>query len=79
LYTGVTNNLGRRIAEHKRKVAPRSFTSRYNLTKLVFFEYFETPGAAISREKQIKAGSRNKKIELIESMNPGWRDLSEDF
>lgn len=55
LYTGITNNLERRIGEHKGRRVPRSFTARYNLTKLVFYEYFETPGAAIAREKQIKA------------------------
>lgn len=79
LYTGITNNLERRVAEHKRKINPRSFSTRYNLAKLVFFEYFETPGAAIAREKQIKGGPRRRKKELIESMNPGWRDLAEDF
>ncbi len=79
LYTGVTNNLVRRIAEHKRKGTPRSFTARYNVTKLAYYEYFETAEAAIRREKQIKAGSRKRKVELIKSMNPQWRDLSNDL
>ncbi len=78
LYTGVTNNLARRIDEHKHHRTDGSFTARYNVTKLVYYEYFGTPEAAIRREKQIKGGSRKKKIELIESVNPAWRDLSDD-
>ena len=76
LYTGVCNNLPRRVWEHKHKINPKSFTARYNINKLVYYEYFTDIEAAIYREKQIKAGSRAKKIALIESMNKEWRDLS---
>ena len=76
LYTGVCNNLPRRVWEHKHKVDQKSFTSRYNISKLVYYEYFSDINAAIFREKQIKAGSRAKKISLIESMNKEWKDLS---
>lgn len=75
LYTGVTNNLKVRIYKHKSHVYPGSFTSKYNVTKLVYFESFQTIVEAISREKQLKAGSRNKKIELINVFNPDWNDL----
>ena len=75
LYTGVTNNLPRRVHEHKEKLTP-GFASRYNVTDLIYYEMAETAEAAISREKQLKAGSRRRKIELIKSMNPTWRDLS---
>jgi len=78
LYTGVTNNLPRRVYEHKEKLAP-GFASRYNVTDLVYFEMAETAEAAIAREKQLKAGSRRRKIELIKCMNPTWRDLSADL
>ncbi len=74
LYTGVTNNLKRRVFEHKSKIK-RCFTSRYNIKKLVYFEIYSDPLTAISREKQIKAGSRRKKILLIHSINPEWQDL----
>ena len=78
LYTGVTNNLARRVYEHKEKLIP-GFTSKYNLTTLVFFE--ETPDvrAAISREKQIKGWLRKKKIDLIIAQNTDWNDLSEGW
>jgi putative endonuclease len=78
LYTGVTNNLQRRVHEHKQKLVP-GFTQKYNITQLVYFE--ETPDvrAAIAREKQIKGWLRTKKIALIESLNPAWRDLSNDW
>ena len=76
LYTGVCNNLARRVWEHKHKIDPKSFTARYNINKLVYYEYFLDINAAIAREKQIKAGSRAKKIVLIESMNKEWKDLS---
>lgn len=76
LYTGVTRNLKERIDQHKSKKHPESFSSRYNVCKLVYYECFETIGEAIKREKQIKAGSRKKKIELVEGMNPEWNDLS---
>jgi putative endonuclease len=74
LYTGITNNLKRRIYEHKEKLVA-GFTNKYNITKLVYYEVFDDPENAISREKQIKAGSRQKKIQLITSMNREWRDL----
>ncbi|PIU68408.1 excinuclease ABC subunit C [candidate division WWE3 bacterium CG06_land_8_20_14_3_00_42_16] len=74
LYTGVTNNLIKRIWEHKNKVV-NGFTQKYNVHKLVYYEVFETIVEAIKREKQIKAGSRKKKIDLIEKINPGWKDL----
>ena len=76
LYTGITNNLARRVYEHKEKLIS-GFTSKYNLTKLVFFEETHDVKAAIAREKQIKGWLRKKKIELIESRNPDWNDLSE--
>lgn len=75
LYTGVTNDLVRRIYEHKRQLIP-GFTSRYNLTRLVYFEEFGDIRDAIAREKQIKGWVRAKKIALIQVKNPGWRDLS---
>ena len=75
LYTGVTNDLIRRIYEHKTHADPKSFTARYDVTKLVYFEETTDSYAAISREKQIKGGSRKKKNELIAQMNPEWKDL----
>jgi putative endonuclease len=75
LYTGVTNNLVRRVYEHKNKLI-EGFTKKYNINKLVYFELFDNPGDAIKREKQIKGWLRKKKIDLIESMNPEWKDLS---
>jgi putative endonuclease len=74
LYTGVTNNLIRRIYEHKEKLVD-GFAKKYNITKLVYYEVLEDIENAIYREKQIKAGSRQKKIDLINRMNRGWRDL----
>ncbi len=74
LYTGVTNNLVRRVTEHKSHLI-KGFTDRYNLEVLVYYEVTEDINAAIFREKQIKGGSRNKKILLIESLNPEWNDL----
>ncbi len=76
LYTGITSDLKRRMFEHKTHVGSK-FTARYNVTKLVYFETFDNPSDAIAREKQIKAGSRQKKIELIEGMNPTWEDLTD--
>ncbi len=76
LYTGVTNDLKRRVYEHQMKLV-KGFTNRYNVDKLVYFETTECVDSAIAREKQIKAGSRAKKIALIERMNPSWRDLSD--
>jgi len=78
LYTGVTNNLDRRVMEHQAKTTP-SFTSRYNVDKLVYYEIIEEINYAIDREKQIKSWSRKKKLDLIESMNPDWSDLAEGF
>ena len=74
LYTGVTNDLHRRVTEHKEKVA-KGFASKYNVDKLVYFEHFTYIQDAIAREKQIKAGSRKKKLDLINSLNPDWIDL----
>jgi len=79
LYTGVTNDLKRRLEEHAQKINPNSFTSRYNLYKLVYYESFFLIGDAIAREKQIKAGSRAKKVALINSVNPTWNDLSSEL
>ena len=78
LYTGVTNNLERRVYEHKCKLVP-GFASRYNLTRLVFLEETSDVTAAIAREKQIKGWLRKKKIALIESQNSDWKDLSEQM
>ncbi|TAN33408.1 GIY-YIG nuclease family protein [Patescibacteria group bacterium] len=76
LYTGVTNSLVRRAYEHKSKFSfYESFTKKYNINKLVYYECFDNVNNAITREKQIKAGSRKKKIDLINKMNPIWRDL----
>jgi putative endonuclease len=78
LYTGVTNDLERRIYEHKQTLVPE-FTAKYNITQLVYFEATGDVRAAIEREKQIKGWLRVKKIALIESMNPEWVDLSVRF
>jgi len=75
LYVGVTNNLVKRIYEHKQK-ATSSFTSKYNVHKLIYFETFNDIKEAIQREKQLKGGSRTKKLDLIRSMNPDFQDLS---
>jgi putative endonuclease len=77
LYTGVTNDLQRRVYEHKNKLV-KGFTKKYNVIKLVFYEVCNEIESAILREKQIKGWLRAKKIALIESMNPEWRDLSLD-
>ena len=74
LYIGVTDNLIKRVYQHKNKMID-GFTSKYNINKLVYYEIFEDIEEAIKREKQIKGGSREKKIKLIESMNPNWNDL----
>ena len=78
LYTGVTNDLKRRVFEHKRKLIP-GFTSKYNITRLVYFETCSDIKSAITREKQIKGWLRSKKIALIESVNPNWIDLSAEW
>ena len=74
LYTGVTSDLMKRIWEHKEKTI-KGFTKKYNIDKLVYWEICNDPENAILREKQIKAGSRTKKIELIKGINPEWKDL----
>jgi putative endonuclease len=78
LYTGVTNNLVRRVWQHKNKQLP-GFTARYRVTELVYFEALGQVRDAIAREKQIKGWLRTKKIALIESLNPQWKDLSADL
>ncbi|HJU61678.1 MAG TPA: GIY-YIG nuclease family protein [Candidatus Binatia bacterium] len=78
LYTGVTSNLFNRVTRHKDKMVS-GFTSRYNVTKLVYYEEYNTMEEAIAREKQIKGGSRQKKIDLVNSKNPEWKDLYETF
>ena len=77
-YTGMTNNLIHRVYQHKSKLV-KGFTSRYNLDKLVWFEEFEWVHDAIAREKEIKGWSRQKKIDLIESFNPEWKDFYYDL
>ena len=79
LYVGVTSNLPERILEHVEKRHQGSFSARYNLGKLVYYEQFQMIGDAIGREKQLKAGSRAKKIALINGVNPEWRDLLGDI
>ena len=74
LYTGTTNNLVRRISEHKQGIGS-SFTRRYKLRKLVYYETHPEKKSAVDREKQIKAGSRRKKLDLINALNPDWDDL----
>ncbi len=78
LYTGVTRDLKRRIYEHKQKFV-KSSTSKYNVDKLVYYEVFDDIYNAITGEKQIKAGSRQKKIDLINSMNESWKDLYDEI
>ena len=75
LYTGVTNNLERRVAEHKER-KPGSFTARYNINRLVYFEEFADINQAIARENEIKQMARRTKLALVELTNPNWRDLS---
>ena len=78
LYTGVTNDLIRRVLEHKSKKV-KGFTEEYNVDRLVYFEATERIEDAIAREKQIKGGSRKDKMDLINSLNPHWKDLFEDL
>jgi putative endonuclease len=78
LYTGVTNNLQRRVTEHKAGTGGE-FTKKYNVHKLVYFECGDDVNTAIFREKQIKAGSRKKKLDLINGMNPEWKDLFDEY
>ena len=79
LYTGVTNDLVRRLYEHKNNLDPQSFTAQYHIHKLVYYEESSDAYAAITREKQIKGWNRKRKNKLIESINPHWRDMSEDW
>lgn len=78
LYTGVTNNLARRVHEHKNGLGSL-FVKKYNVHKLVYYEIGSDAHATIAREKQIKGGSRQKKIELINNLNPAWKDLFEEI
>ncbi len=78
LYIGVTNSLARRVFEHQQKLIP-GFSAKYNVVGLVYFESFDDIRDAIAREKQLKGWRREKKVDLIESMNPQWRDLSENW
>ncbi|MGH7203329.1 MAG: GIY-YIG nuclease family protein [Candidatus Levyibacteriota bacterium] len=77
-YVGVTNNLIQRVWQHKEKVV-KGFTTKYNINKLVWFAIYENVEEAIKREKQLKAGSRQKKIELVDETNSEWRDLYKDI
>ena len=79
LYIGVTTEIEYRILQHKNNTYPNSFTARYNIKDLVYFERFADLASAITREKQLKRWSRVKKIALIVAQNPTWRDLSEDW
>ena len=79
LYCGATNDLYSRVMQHRSGFYLKSFSKRYNVCKLVYFESFTNTADAFAREKQVKGGSRKKKIQLIESINPGWRDLFDDF
>ena len=78
LYTGVTSDLVKRVYEHKHKIIP-SFSHRYGCDLLVYYEQYDSMIAAIEWEKQIKGGSRKKKLALIEGMNPSWKDLYDDL
>lgn len=78
-YIGITSNLPKRILEHIEKRYENSFSARYNLNKLVYYEQFQMIGDPIAREKQLKAGSRAKKATLIQNMNPNWNDLYEEI
>jgi putative endonuclease len=78
LYTGVTGDLKARVYQHREKLLP-GFTSRYNVSKMVYYEAGHDATGAIAREKQIKGGSHQKKIDLINSLNPEWRDLYEEL
>ena len=79
IYTGVTNDLVRRVWQHREHIDPDSFTARFDVNRLVFYEVYEDVQAAIAREKQIKSWNRKRKNKLIENMNPQWRDLSEEW
>jgi len=75
LYTGITNNLARRVSEHRQGIGS-IFTKKYKITQLVYYEVYENIWDAIAREKQIKSWRRAKKVTLIETTNPSWKDLS---
>jgi putative endonuclease len=79
LYVGVTSELYYRVIEHKEKKYPKSFTAKYNLNELVYYEVFHSIEEAIAREKQIKGGSRADKEKLINTLNPDWKDLFEEI
>ena len=79
LYVGASSDLNDRVYKHKTKFYPKCFTARYNCIKLVYHEGYHSIEEAIAREKQLKAGSRAKKLALIESMNPGWEDLYDNL
>ncbi len=79
IYTGVTSDIGERVMQHKTGVHTSSFTKRYNVDRLVYYELTNDILTAIAREKQIKGWKRSKKITLIESMNPDWKDLAADW
>lgn len=78
LYIGVTNNLERRVSEHRMKLVP-GYSNRHNMTRLVYYEDVPAVRDAIAREKELKGWRRAKKVALIESVNPRWRDLAEDW
>lgn len=75
IYVGVTNDLVRRVYEHKHHFDPNSYTARYDVTKLVYYEIAQDPRTAIEREKQIKGWNRKRKNQLVDSMNPAWKEL----
>ena len=79
LYVGITNNIERRVWEHKNKINPNSFTARYGVDKLMYYEEFDSPMEAIRREKRLKKYRRKEKLALIESVNPNWLDLARDW
>jgi len=79
IYTGVTGNLEGRVWAHKKKIDPKSFTAKYNCNKLVWYAETNDVYVALEEEKRIKAGSRAKKIKMIEEMNPDWKDLSKEW
>ena len=78
LYTGMTNNIKKRVYDHKNKLIP-GFTEKYNINRLVYYETFDDVYSAIDREKTIKGWLRKKKIELIQKTNPDWKDLARDW
>ncbi len=78
LYTGVTSDLQKRVWQHREKLV-EGFTKRYNVLKLVYYEACPDMSSAIAREKQLKGGSRQKKVDLIQGLNPEWRDLYDDL